>query len=169
MGRTHAVVLTKSWPGSLLSFYGRKIPRVTQPRQSLQPLMATVKATSFANRTFFVTNTIFGDVIFHARASIMRGSIRTLEEEIVKLLTAAFAVAGLWLLQPHTARAQRLPYKAVHNPQFLPAHSATFLHDSDRVLGIAVGKTAKAYPAAILAQHGLVEDSSPDGPIAITW
>jgi hypothetical protein len=31
------------------------------------------------------------------------------------------------------------------------------------------GRAAKAYPAGILAQHGLVEDSSPSGPIAITW
>jgi hypothetical protein len=31
------------------------------------------------------------------------------------------------------------------------------------------GKVAKAYPAGILAQHGLVEDDSPSGPIAVTW
>jgi hypothetical protein len=31
------------------------------------------------------------------------------------------------------------------------------------------GGTAKAYPAAILSQHGLVQDRSPNGPIAITW
>lgn len=87
----------------------------------------------------------------------------------MKFLTAAFAVAAFGLVQPASTMAQRLPYKAVHNPQFLPVQSATFLHDGDRVLGIVTGKTAKAYPAAILAQHGLVEDSSPDGPIAITW
>lgn len=63
----------------------------------------------------------------------------------------------------------RLPYTAVHDPQFLPASSATFLHDPDRVIGITAGTVAKAYPAAILAQHGLVEDQSPSGPIAITW
>lgn len=87
----------------------------------------------------------------------------------MKFLTPVFAIAAFALIQPATTLAQRLPYKAVHNPEFLPARSATFLHDGDRVLGIAAGKTAKAYPAAILAQHGLVEDSSPDGPIAITW
>jgi hypothetical protein len=31
------------------------------------------------------------------------------------------------------------------------------------------GNVAKAYPAGILSQHGLVEDRSPNGPIAITW
>jgi len=64
---------------------------------------------------------------------------------------------------------QRLPYVAIHNPQFIPASSATFLHDPDRVIGVLVGHVAKAYPAAILSQHGLVEDESPSGPIAITW
>jgi len=46
---------------------------------------------------------------------------------------------------------------------------ATFLSDPDRVIGITVGTAAKAYPAAILSQHGLVEDQTPSGPIAITW
>ena len=65
--------------------------------------------------------------------------------------------------------AEELPYKAVHDPQFIPASSATFLRDPDRVIGITVGTEAKCYPAAILSQHGLVEDQSPSGPIAITW
>jgi hypothetical protein len=64
---------------------------------------------------------------------------------------------------------ERLPYTAIHDPQFIPASSATFLHDPDRVIGIVSGPATKAYPAAILSQHGLVEDQSPSGPIAITW
>ena len=64
---------------------------------------------------------------------------------------------------------EHLPYKAVHDPQFIPASSATFLSDPDRVIGITVGTVAKAYPAAILSQHGLVEDQTPSGPIAVTW
>lgn len=62
-----------------------------------------------------------------------------------------------------------LPYVAMHHPLFIPAAAAAFLHGEDRVIGVVVGKSAKAYPAAILAQHGLVEDQTPDGPIAITW
>jgi hypothetical protein len=64
---------------------------------------------------------------------------------------------------------ERLPYTAVHDPQFISASSATFLHDPDRIIGVVSGQVAKAYPAAILSQHGLVEDQSPSGPIAITW
>jgi hypothetical protein len=62
-----------------------------------------------------------------------------------------------------------LPYVAVHNPEFISAPAATFMNAEDRVIGLSSGKTVKAYPAGILAQHGLVEDDSPSGPIAITW
>jgi len=83
------------------------------------------------------------------------------------------AVAGSTLIVAGVlaqAPAQpNLPYTAVHDPQFISAAEATFMHDDDRVIGLMVGKTAKAYPAGILSQHGLVEDQSPKGPIAITW
>ena len=67
------------------------------------------------------------------------------------------------------ARQQALPYAAVHDPQFVPVSDAAFVSDEDRVIGLMSGKIAKAYPASILSQHGLVEDQSPDGPIAVTW
>jgi hypothetical protein len=81
---------------------------------------------------------------------------------IVLIALAAFAAAQNKMEKP-------LPYAAVHDPQFISASAATFLHDPDRVIGIVNGREAKAYPAAILSQHGLVEDQSPSGPIAITW
>jgi hypothetical protein len=89
---------------------------------------------------------------------------------------------GRWFLAPAAVAAllasrlmaaqsapPRLPYAAVHDPQFISASEATFMSDEDRVIGLMSGKAAKAYPAAILSQHGLVEDRSPKGPIAITW
>ena len=83
--------------------------------------------------------------------------------------------AGVLLLatagaaQQAPAPAPSLPYVAVHDPEFLAAAAATFMHDEDRVIGLMAGTTAKAYPAGILSQHGLVEDRSPSGPIAVTW
>ena len=62
-----------------------------------------------------------------------------------------------------------MPYTAVHDPQFVSAADAAFMNDEDRVIGLMSGKIAKAYSAGILSQHGLVEDRSPKGPIAITW
>jgi hypothetical protein len=81
-------------------------------------------------------------------------------------------LALLWvygIASAATTPRKPLPYVAVHHPLFIPAAAATFLHGEDRVIGVLAGKSVKAYPAAILAQHGLVEDQSPDGPIAITW
>jgi hypothetical protein len=80
-----------------------------------------------------------------------------------------FLIAAVNLLPPVQAETRSLPYVAVHNPHLIAASAATFLHDNDRVIGVLAGKSARAYPAAILAQHGLVEDQSPDGPIAVTW
>jgi Protein of unknown function (DUF3179) len=88
----------------------------------------------------------------------------------LRFASALLAVACVYLVQPIRAAPQKwLPYVAIHNPQFISPAAATFLHDEDRVIGVVAGRSAKAYPAAILAQHGLVEDQSPDGPIAITW
>ena len=67
------------------------------------------------------------------------------------------------------AQEQNLPYVAVHNPEFISVSAATFMNADDRVIGLMSGKSAKAYPAGILAQHGLVQDDSPSGPIAVTW
>jgi quercetin dioxygenase-like cupin family protein len=62
-----------------------------------------------------------------------------------------------------------MPYKAVHQPEFVMASQAAFLQDDDIVLGVTSGNVAKAYPAADLAQHGAVSDTVPDGPISVTW
>jgi Protein of unknown function (DUF3179) len=86
----------------------------------------------------------------------------------LQFLPVLFIVLGTGAAAQKRAQ-ERLPYTAIHDPQFIPASSATFLHDPDRVIGIVSGPVAKAYPAAILSQHGLVEDQSPSGPIAITW
>ena len=90
-----------------------------------------------------------------------------MRRSIVAALVGSALMAAGALAQ--TSAAQNLPYVAVHDPQFISAAEATFMHDDDRVIGLMSGKTAKAYPAGILSQHGLVEDQSPQGPIAITW
>jgi hypothetical protein len=90
-----------------------------------------------------------------------------------RTILPAAAVAAALVTSPaatgQNATPTRLPYAAVHDPQFISAADATFMGDDDRVIGVMSGKTAKAYPAGILSQHGLVEDQSPKGPIAITW
>lgn len=92
--------------------------------------------------------------------------------KLVRLMTWFAAVVAIVLAsQPATAAAKKLdlPYATIDHPQFIPASQATFLHPNDLLIGVTDGKTAKAYPAAILAQHGVVQDQMPDGPIAVTW
>jgi hypothetical protein len=85
------------------------------------------------------------------------------------VLLGALASFGSAIASGPAQDPQSLPYAAVHNPEFIAAPAATFMNADDRVIGLMSGKTAKAYPAGILAQHGLVQDSSPSGPIAVTW
>ena len=62
-----------------------------------------------------------------------------------------------------------LPYTTIDHPEFVPASQASFLSSADVVIGVSSGGVTKAYPGADLAQHGVVQDKMPDGPIAVTW
>jgi hypothetical protein len=88
---------------------------------------------------------------------------------LITMLTIAMGIA----FAPPSATAQSkkgsLPYVTIDHPQFISASQATFLPPSGLLIGARDGKTAKAYPAAILAQHGVVQDRMADGPIAVTW
>jgi hypothetical protein len=84
-------------------------------------------------------------------------------------IPAALLLATSTAFAFQTAAKPNLPYKAIEHPEFIPAKEATFMSDRDRMIGVTEGKIAKAYPAGILAQHGLVQDKLPDGPIAVTW
>lgn len=66
-------------------------------------------------------------------------------------------------------KAQSLSFRPIDHPRFVSAAEATFLHPNDLLIGVEAGGVVKAYPAAILAQHGIAEDRMPDGPITVTW
>lgn len=87
------------------------------------------------------------------------------------MIVCAAAMAMAFVPQSTTAAAKRvhLPYVTIYHPQFIPASQATFLSPDDLLIGVTGGKTAKAYPAAILAQHGVVQDRIGNEPIAVTW
>ena len=93
----------------------------------------------------------------------MRFSLRT------PLPLGTFVLVASTIVFAQESKPQNLPYVAVHNPEFISVPGATFMNAEDRVIGLMSGNTAKAYPAGILAQHGLVQDDSPSGPIAIPW
>jgi len=79
------------------------------------------------------------------------------------------AVSGVNAAFAQNSNQAPLPYTTVDQPQFVTASEATFLASDDLLIGISQRGVAKAYPAADLAQHGVVQDQMPDGPIAVTW
>ena len=86
-------------------------------------------------------------------------------------ILAVFAIAAVVTVSAVAQKKapQMLPYTTVDHPAFVPASEASFLSDADIVIGVSGGGVTKAYPGADLAQHGVVQDKMPDGPIAVTW
>ncbi|MBX3325942.1 MAG: DUF3179 domain-containing protein [Nitrospira sp.] len=58
---------------------------------------------------------------------------------------------------------------AILTPTFTSATDATFLRDEDRVLGLAVGTEAKAYPVRILNWHEIVNDTIGGKAVVVTY
>lgn len=58
---------------------------------------------------------------------------------------------------------------AISSPKMISAEEADFLHPSDRVIGIRIGKEARAYPLAILNYHEIVNDKMGDQPFAVSY
>lgn len=54
-------------------------------------------------------------------------------------------------------------------PLLVPAGAIKGLRDDARVLGIAIGKEAHAYPIVFLSWHEIVNDVVGGRPIAATW
>lgn len=54
-------------------------------------------------------------------------------------------------------------------PKFIPTAKATYLKEDDRVLALADGKEAKAYPIKILNWHEVVNDTINGRPVVITY
>lgn len=58
---------------------------------------------------------------------------------------------------------------AILRPKFISAPDATFLRDSDRVLGLTAGSEAKAYPIKILNWHEIVNDTIGGKAVVVTY
>lgn len=58
---------------------------------------------------------------------------------------------------------------AISQPKFLPTSRASYLRPDDRVIGVALGQEARAYPLRILNYHEIVNDRLGETPLAITY
>jgi hypothetical protein len=112
----------------------------------------------------------WGDI---RKTGVKELNVRATVRDLAIILLAATAIpvarAAAQTQKPAAKKQPNLPYTTIDDPQFIPESEAKFVHKDDLVLGVTDGKVAKAYPAAILAQHGVVQDRLADGPIAVTW
>lgn len=58
---------------------------------------------------------------------------------------------------------------ALNYPEFLTITEATFIHNSDIVIGLNIKNESKAYPIKILNWHEIVNDSLANEPMVITY
>ena len=58
---------------------------------------------------------------------------------------------------------------AIDNPKFLKAQEATFLEDSDLVIGLSRRGLARAYPLRIMLWHEVVNEQFGEEPLAVTY
>ena len=111
-------------------------------------------------------------LVVHQRRTFTCGVYRARHAQSGEIMAVMRVRTALYLMALPLAAfqsAKQMPYTAVNNPEFIMPSAATFLSDDDRLIGLASDNIVKAYPAAILAQHGVVLDDLPAGPIAVTW
>lgn len=58
---------------------------------------------------------------------------------------------------------------ALTNPEMVPASQAGFLRPKDRVIGVFLGKEARAYPLKIMNYHEAVNDTIGGIPLLVTY
>lgn len=58
---------------------------------------------------------------------------------------------------------------AIFDPKFVRPPAASFLKDSDIVIGLTMGATARAYPLRILVWHEIVNDVIDGQPVMVTY
>ncbi len=65
-----------------------------------------------------------------------------------------------------TAKVLKDLIPAIWKPEAIPAADATWLGKDDRVLGLVIGREARAYPLRILEAHEMVNDVLGGKPVA---
>ncbi len=86
--------------------------------------------------------------------------LRTHAKEVKAAIDTKEVIEGTGRREPRDA----IP--AIWDPESIPAAQATGLAPEDEVLGVVVGKEARAYPIKVLDHHEMVNDVLGGRPIA---
>jgi len=65
--------------------------------------------------------------------------------------------------------APRDAFPVLYNPKLVKAKEARSIRDDERVIGVFLGKEAKAYPISVMGRHELANDTCAGKPIAVSW
>ena len=66
-------------------------------------------------------------------------------------------------------RMPRDGFDVLFDPKLVPAAEASMIRDNEPVIGVALGKEAKAYPISIMGRHELANDTCGGKPILTSW
>jgi hypothetical protein len=58
---------------------------------------------------------------------------------------------------------------ALLKPKFIPAEQVDYLNPDDQVIGVVIGRQARAYPVKILTWHEAVNDTLDSRPLVVTF
>ena len=99
--------------------------------------------------------------------------IRTLTGLMLTLSLAVVAIAEEDIEAEYDRTARRATardgFPVLNNPKMTPAGRARDVRDDEPVIGIAIGKEAKAYPLSVMGRHELANDTCGKQPIAVSW
>ena len=89
----------------------------------------------------------------------------------LSLAVVAFAEEDLEAEYDRTARraAARDSFPVLNNPKMTPASRVRDVRDDEPIIGIVIGKEAKAYPLSVMGRHELANDTCGRQPIAVSW
>ena len=65
--------------------------------------------------------------------------------------------------------APRDRFLVLNDPELTSAAKAKGIRDDEPVIGIVIGKEAKAYPISVMGVHELANDKCGGEPIAVSW
>jgi hypothetical protein len=98
---------------------------------------------------------------------------RILLTVLTLLLVHAPLRAGDLLEEEYDTQARRAAprdgFPVLDSPSMVPASKAEGIRDDEPVIGIAIGKEAKAYPVSVMGRHELANDTCGKTPIAVSW
>lgn len=73
------------------------------------------------------------------------------------------------LIRSYKAGPPKDGIPSIDQPKFITANQATFLKPNDRILGVSIANTHRAYPIKIPNWHEVVNDSIQDKPVIISY